>query len=478
MAATYNAYRDNKGEIVLLQIGTPEEIAASLNPDLTAIPLPLDASQVDNFSATASSSSPVQSVSGKTGNVTLDKNDVGLPNVDNTSDLNKPVSTAQASAISLAQSNAQSYADTQISNLVASSPAALDTLNELAQALGNDPNFATTTTTSLGNRLRVDTSTQGLTAGQKTNAKTNIDLQNVDNTSDINKPVSTATQTALNLKVDKTITVVGGNGLTGGGDLTTNRTIQMPDIVTAGTTTGVDNSLNITVDIKGRITSFTKSLISIVSSQISNFSSSVQNLIISSYVVGSNSIIVNTDTVIGAFGKAQAQINNIISTFAANVRNTVLTGISFASSSDVVATDSVLVAIGKLQGKFTNLAFPSPDRSSVQGSGIAFTSTSFANIPGMSTTVSISSTGVVEGIFYYSCVRSTATNATASFRIVINGNNGQTFQDQISTFFDVGAVPHRVSNLPAGTYTVTTQCSTTAPITILECQLTAIAVEN
>lgn len=34
-------------------------------------------------------------------------------------------------------------------------------------------------------------------------AKTNLELQNVDNTSDLNKPLSTATQTALNTKVDK-----------------------------------------------------------------------------------------------------------------------------------------------------------------------------------------------------------------------------------------------------------------------------------
>jgi len=44
----------------------------------------------------------------------------------------------------------QSYVGTQISNLVDSSPATLDTLNELAAALGDDPNFATTTATSIG----------------------------------------------------------------------------------------------------------------------------------------------------------------------------------------------------------------------------------------------------------------------------------------------------------------------------------------
>jgi hypothetical protein len=46
-----------------------------------------------------SSVSQVSSVSGKTGSVTLAKADVGLGNVDNTSDANKPVSTAQATAI-------------------------------------------------------------------------------------------------------------------------------------------------------------------------------------------------------------------------------------------------------------------------------------------------------------------------------------------------------------------------------------------
>ena len=46
-----------------------------------------------------SSDVPVQSVAGKTGNVTLDKSDVGLGNVDNTSDLNKPISTSTQSAL-------------------------------------------------------------------------------------------------------------------------------------------------------------------------------------------------------------------------------------------------------------------------------------------------------------------------------------------------------------------------------------------
>jgi len=47
----------------------------------------------------------------------------------------------------------QSYVGTQISNLVDSSPATLDTLNELAAALGDDPNFATTTANSIGTKM-------------------------------------------------------------------------------------------------------------------------------------------------------------------------------------------------------------------------------------------------------------------------------------------------------------------------------------
>lgn len=44
------------------------------------------------------------------------------------------------------------HIDTKIAALVNSAPSALNTLNELANALGEDPNFATTTSTALGER--------------------------------------------------------------------------------------------------------------------------------------------------------------------------------------------------------------------------------------------------------------------------------------------------------------------------------------
>ncbi|MEK9695215.1 MAG: hypothetical protein VW270_05590 [Candidatus Poseidoniales archaeon] len=47
----------------------------------------------------------------------------------------------------------KSYVDTQISQLVASAPNTLDTLNELAAALGDDENFSTTVTNSIATKL-------------------------------------------------------------------------------------------------------------------------------------------------------------------------------------------------------------------------------------------------------------------------------------------------------------------------------------
>ena len=45
------------------------------------------------------------------------------------------------------------YTDTAVAGIVDSSPAALNTLNELAAALGDDANYATTTATSIGTKL-------------------------------------------------------------------------------------------------------------------------------------------------------------------------------------------------------------------------------------------------------------------------------------------------------------------------------------
>jgi hypothetical protein len=103
----------------------------------------------------------------------LVKADVGLDDVDNTSDADKPISTATQAALDLkaplaspaltgtptaptatAGTNTTQVATTAfvtgaVADLVASAPSALNTLNELAAALGNDANYATTITNAL-----------------------------------------------------------------------------------------------------------------------------------------------------------------------------------------------------------------------------------------------------------------------------------------------------------------------------------------
>ena len=93
------------------------------------------------------------------------------------SDLLDEDNMASNSATKVAsQQSIKAYVDAEVAGVISSAPAALDTLNELAAALGDDANFATTTSTSLGNRLRVDTNSQGLTATQQGNAITNLGI--------------------------------------------------------------------------------------------------------------------------------------------------------------------------------------------------------------------------------------------------------------------------------------------------------------
>ena len=62
------------------------------------------------------------------------------------------------------------------SDLTNGAGAALDTLAELAAALGNDPNFSATLATQIANRVRFDAA-QTLTAPQQTQARANIGAQ-------------------------------------------------------------------------------------------------------------------------------------------------------------------------------------------------------------------------------------------------------------------------------------------------------------
>ena len=68
----------------------------------------------------------------------------------------------------------QSYVGTAISNLVASAPATLDTLNELAAALGNDNNFATSIITIVGNKANTSVVTASFNQANTAFAQANV----------------------------------------------------------------------------------------------------------------------------------------------------------------------------------------------------------------------------------------------------------------------------------------------------------------
>jgi microcystin-dependent protein len=61
-----------------------------------------------------------------------------------------PTAPTAAAATNTTQLATTAFVRTEVANLVASAPAALDTLDELAAALGDDVNFATTTATAIG----------------------------------------------------------------------------------------------------------------------------------------------------------------------------------------------------------------------------------------------------------------------------------------------------------------------------------------
>jgi len=190
----------------------------------------------------------VTSVAGKIGAVALVKSDVGLSNVDNTSDANKPVSSATQTALNLkANDNAvvhntgaetvagiktfssapvvpsNSFPESAVTNLVTdlAAKATDTTVVHLAgtETITGAKTFSTAPTVpsnsfpeSAVTNLVTDLAgkqpliTAGTTSqyyrGDKTFQtldKAAVGLGNVDNTSDINKPVSTAQQAAIDL---------------------------------------------------------------------------------------------------------------------------------------------------------------------------------------------------------------------------------------------------------------------------------------
>lgn len=130
--------------------------------------------------------------------------------------------------------------------------------------------------------------------------------------------------TDLGLKADKAITVSAGAGLSGGGDLSANRTISMPNVGTAGTYGTVNNFPVITTDAQGRVSAVTTN--NLTSGVLTGFSA----------VLGGGDVTA-TDTILQAFNKLQGSANNwaeLVNTATltsnSNLTNTNISNLTFS----------------------------------------------------------------------------------------------------------------------------------------------------
>lgn len=122
--------------------------------------------------------------------------DTKISNVDNTSDIDKPVSTAQQSAIDSAYANSNAYTDQKIADLINGAPTTLDTLGEIATAMQEHEDVMSALNDAIGtkaNQGELDTHTGNntihITASERTNwnsAKTHADSAHAPSTAQAN----------------------------------------------------------------------------------------------------------------------------------------------------------------------------------------------------------------------------------------------------------------------------------------------------
>lgn len=103
----------------------------------------------------------------------------------------------------------ETYVQNKIAEVVNSAPGTLDTLNELAQALGNDPNFATTMATELGKKANTANLATVATSGSYNDLSDTPTIPSVGNgTLTIQKNGTLAGTFTANATTDKTINII------------------------------------------------------------------------------------------------------------------------------------------------------------------------------------------------------------------------------------------------------------------------------
>ena len=181
------------------------------NQDFTGVPFAFSAQNATNITGVV----PITN-GGTSATTALDARiNLGLGNVNNTSDVNKPISTATQTALNLKEDKANKSTDIIAdANSTVKYPS-VKIIKDYIDSQSSTGTVADATTTSKGKiQLAGDLTGTAIAPLISNNAITDakvayginpskVGLGNVDNTSDANKPISTAAQTALNLKEDK-----------------------------------------------------------------------------------------------------------------------------------------------------------------------------------------------------------------------------------------------------------------------------------
>lgn len=147
------------------------------------------------------------------------KSEIGLGNVDNTSDASKPISTATQTAlnnkvdkITGKSLSTNDYTTAEKTKLAGIEEGATKYTHPTGDGNLHVP---ATGTSNSGKVLKAGSTAGSISWGSL--SKSDVGLGNVDNTSDANKPISDATQTALNAKqgtITGAATTITGNNLT------------------------------------------------------------------------------------------------------------------------------------------------------------------------------------------------------------------------------------------------------------------------
>lgn len=153
-----------------------------------------DPTSLSSWTSMPLGTSPVQTVNGQVGTVVLGKTDIGLGNVDNTSDTGKPVSTAQQTALNLKAP----LASPAFSGTVSGVTAAMVGLGSVNNTADTAKPVSTAQQSALD--AKAPLASPGFTGTVTGVTAAMVGLGSVNNTADTAKPVSTAQQTALDAK--------------------------------------------------------------------------------------------------------------------------------------------------------------------------------------------------------------------------------------------------------------------------------------